>query len=65
MEKTIYDSVLESLDKTKGSWSQVAEGSGVPKRTLEKIARRETKNPGVSHIQALFDYFERESAEAR
>lgn len=53
----IFDYVLERLESTKGRWTSVAEGSGVPKRTLEKIARREIQDPGVSHIQKLADYF--------
>jgi hypothetical protein len=53
----IYDYVIDQLELSKGRWSEVAIGSGVPKRTLEKIARRETENPGVKHIQQLSDYF--------
>ena len=63
MEQNIYDFVMAGLDQTKGSWPQVADGSGVSKRTLEKIARREIKDPGVSHIQALADYFKRTATE--
>lgn len=63
MESNIYEYVIGQLTAAKGSWSEVAEGSGVPKRTIEKIARRETPNPGVSHIQKLANYFrERETA---
>jgi ATP-dependent Lon protease len=29
----------------------------VPLRTLEKIAREYTKNPGVRHVQRVYDYF--------
>lgn len=57
MEQPIFDYVLAGLERTKGRWTEVAEGSGVPKRTLEKIARREILDPGVSHIQKLADYF--------
>lgn len=63
MEQNIYDFVMAGLDQTKGSWPQVADGSGVSKRTLEKIARREIKDPGVSHIQAIADYFKRTAPE--
>ena len=59
MEQNIYEFVMAGLENTKGNWPQVADGSGVSKRTLEKIARREIKDPGVSHIQALADYFRR------
>jgi transcriptional regulator with XRE-family HTH domain len=57
MEKPIYEYVLERLEATKGRWPRVAEGSGVSRRTLEKIARQEISDPGVSHIQKLADYF--------
>lgn len=53
----IYDYVLERLASSRGQWPAVAEGSGVSRRTLEKIARREIADPGVSHIQSLADYF--------
>lgn len=55
--ENLHDYVLEQLKAAKGRWAEVARGSGVPKRTLEKIARREIEDPGVSHIQKLADYF--------
>lgn len=53
----IHDHVVEKLQNSKGQWSEIADASGVPKRTLEKIARREFKNPGVKHIESLAKYF--------
>ncbi len=58
MEESIYERVLAHLQSHKGSWSEVAAGSGVSKRTIEKIARKEIKDPGVSHIEALDRWFE-------
>jgi hypothetical protein len=49
--------VLRRLDGEKGNWREVANGSGVPYQTLTKIAGRFHKNPRVSTVQALFDYF--------
>jgi hypothetical protein len=49
--------VLGQLDSRKGSLPDVASGSGVPYRTLQKIASREIKDPGVSTVQKLADYF--------
>ncbi len=61
--ESIYQYVLTSLEASKGHWSAVAEASGVSKRTIEKIARREIRDPGVSHIEKLARYFrEREAA---
>lgn len=52
-----YEFVMGKLQASKGRWSAVADGSGVSKRTLEKIARKEIQDPGVSHIEKLFRYF--------
>jgi hypothetical protein len=54
---SMHDYVVEKLNAAKGQWTAVADASGVSKRTLEKIARREIEDPGVSHVQKLFDYF--------
>ena len=54
---SIYEYVMERLQASKGTWPAVAEGSGVPLRTLEKIARREIQDPGVSQIEKLAGYF--------
>lgn len=65
MQDSLYEYVMGELQAAKGHWSEVAEGSGVPKRTVEKIARREIKDPGVSHVEALARYFQqREQARA-
>lgn len=56
---------MARLEETKGKWPQVAANSGVSKRTLEKIARREIKDPGVSHVQALADYFKNTEAKPK
>ena len=57
METSLYNFVLTKLESAKGHWQSVADGSGVPRRTLEKIARRETQNPGIKHVEALAEYF--------
>lgn len=41
----------------RGRWPVIADESGVPLRTIEKIARREVEDPRVSNIQKLADYF--------
>ena len=55
--QTMYDFVVERLNQSKGHWPAVASGSGVPKRTLEKIARKETADPRGGTLQKLWDYF--------
>lgn len=57
MVESIYAFVLERLEASKGRWSQVASATGISKRTIEKIARREIKDPGVTHIETLATYF--------
>lgn len=62
MDQPIFDYVLERLESSKGRWPTVAAESGVPYKTLTKIAQREIRDPGVSHIQKLADYFRAQSA---
>jgi hypothetical protein len=64
MTESIYKFVLERLQEAKGTWPTVAEETGIPLRTLEKIARREVEDPGVSKIEILARYF-REGAGRR
>jgi transcriptional regulator with XRE-family HTH domain len=60
----IYDYVLAQLDSTALTYKQIAVGSGVSKRTVEKVARREIEDPGVSHIQKLADFFREQQEHA-
>lgn len=63
MHESIHDYVVDQLQAAKGQWSRVAEDTGMSKRTIEKIARREFKDPAVSFIERLNRYFrEREAA---
>ena len=55
--ENLHGYVLQRLEAWKGRWPEVAEGSGVSKRTIEKIARKEIEDPGVSHVQKLADWF--------
>jgi transcriptional regulator with XRE-family HTH domain len=58
MRNSLYDSVMADLEATKFRWPQVAAATGVSIRTIRKIANREIKDPGVSHIEKLAAYFE-------
>ena len=53
----MHDYVIEQLQASKGSWTRVSEETGMSKRTIEKIARRELKDPGVSFVERLHSYF--------
>ena len=61
MNISIHQYVLDRLQATKGEWPRVASESGVSRRTLEKIARREVANPGVLVVEKLARYFESQS----
>lgn len=52
----IFDYVLRRLGELKGHHRQVAADSGVPYSTLCKIVQGVTPNPGVKHVQALYDH---------
>lgn len=65
MDFSLHSYVLEKLQEWKGRWSDVAAGSGVSVRTIEKIARQEIKDPGVSHIEKLAGFFSKQNAPAR
>jgi transcriptional regulator with XRE-family HTH domain len=54
---SIYEYVLDRLQAAKGGWPTVANEAGISLRTLEKIARKETKDPSVRHIEKLANYF--------
>lgn len=57
--------VRERLEAWKGRWAEVAEGTEISKRTIEKIASGEHADPGVSRVQKLHDWFrEQEKAAA-
>jgi hypothetical protein len=57
METSIYNFVMTRLDATRDDWKAVAEGSGVPYSTVYKIGTSIVKDPGVSLIERLANYF--------
>jgi predicted transcriptional regulator len=42
------------------NWPEIADGSGVPEKTMSKIAYGETKDPRESTVSALVSYFEQQ-----
>lgn len=62
MEVSIYQYVIDQLARSKGTWPEVAEQSGVSRRTIEKIASGEIADPGVSHIEKLARHFREHAA---
>ncbi|EML1595558.1 helix-turn-helix domain-containing protein [Burkholderia cenocepacia] len=51
--------VKRRLAETRGRWPDVAKGSGVSISTIRKIGQGQIKDPAVSKIEALADYFAR------
>lgn len=62
MTESLHDYVVSQLQAAKGRWPKVAEETGVPRKTIEKIATRYIADPGITHMETLARYF-REKAE--
>lgn len=50
----MYEDVMAKLDATKESLRDIAARTGIPYSTLTRIARRDTKDPSVHDIEALY-----------
>jgi len=61
-QKPMLEIVVSALNEAKGGWKEIADASGVPYSTLCKIAQGATENPGIAHVQALYDHFRAEKA---
>lgn len=53
----MLDTVLRRLNQVKGEWPRIADESTVPYQTITKIACGFVRDPRVSTVQALYDYF--------
>lgn len=56
MTESIHEYVVAGLQERKGRWPTVARESGVSLRTIEKVARRESKHPRIHIIEQLAEY---------
>jgi hypothetical protein len=56
MEST-HQYVVAQLQAAKGQWPTIADESGVPLRTLEKIANRKKQPKAVTNLEKLTTYF--------
>jgi len=54
--------VVHRLLSRRGDWPTVARESGVPYTTLTHIAQGHSRDPRISTVQALHDYFEEHPA---
>ncbi len=57
MDTSIHSYVIAQISGSGLTYQEIADGSGVNKRTVEKIARKEIEDPGVSHIEKLAAFF--------
>jgi len=55
--ESIYKFVMAELDSTRLTYEEIAQGADLSRRTVEKIARQEIKDPGVSQVEALARFF--------
>lgn len=62
MELSLHDYVVERLQAYKYRWPHVARETGVSRRTIEKIARREIADPGITSIEKLARFFRENEA---
>lgn len=59
MRNDLYAYVMANLDARRIALARVSREAGIPYESLKKIAHRRTPNPGVKHVQALADFFDR------
>lgn len=62
MQESMHDFVVRRLQESKAAeWQHVADASGIPLRTIERVARRVYKSHRLSTIEPLaieLGYFE-------
>lgn len=64
--ETILEYVVRSLNGSALTYRQLAQKTGVPRRTLEKIGVGTSPNPRIKTVQPVYYFFLREEArEAR
>lgn len=64
MTESVYEFVMDELEKTRGRWLDIARDTGISISTIKKIGYREVENPGVLTIEKLAAYFREQPAAA-
>jgi hypothetical protein len=62
MNETSMQFVLAHLEATKYRWPKVAAATGVPVKTIRRMAAGETKSPRISTLEILVKYFREQAA---
>ena len=60
----VYGYVMQQFEETILSYQEIADGADMSRRTVEKIARKEIGDPGVSHCDKLAAFFRSQKREA-
>ena len=51
--------VLSKLRESGGQLRQISDDTNIPYPTLLKINQEVIKNPGIDHMQTLYDFFKK------
>jgi len=62
MSESVYEFVMDELEKTRGGWLDIASSTGISISTIKKIGYRDVENPGVLTIEKLAQYFRDKAA---
>lgn len=57
METDLLGYVRGNLERSKGRWKEISGATGVPYDTIAKIFQRQIKDPKISKLQVLANYF--------
>lgn len=60
---SLYEFVLAHLRSGESTYQQISDGTGISRRTIEKIARQEIENPGVRNVETLATWFRERHAQ--
>lgn len=53
----VLDQIRLALDRSRGTWAQVSQSTGVSYHTITKIAQGRVADPRIGTCQRLLDYF--------
>jgi predicted transcriptional regulator len=57
MNDSILGFVMGKLEAQKGRWPEIAQASGVPYRTVQKIGSGKSRLPRIDNVEKLAKHF--------
>ena len=57
--ENIKSTVIDKLKSSTGKLRHISSETNIPYPTLLKIGQGVIKNPGIDHMQTLYDYFKK------